>query len=128
MRKPGRKLPGSSIADRLSLPSERILAALAARTPAGTAFGDQRHVLLVTYRRDGRPVGTPVWAAKVGEAVYIRTQRMSGKVKRLARDGHCLVAPCGPRGSPVGGAVRATSRLLAPIEEAAAVRFLAAKF
>ena len=60
MRKPGRKLPGSSIADRLSLPSERILAALAARTPAGTAFGDQRHVLLVTYRRDGRPVATPV--------------------------------------------------------------------
>ena len=131
--RPGKKLPGGSLADRLSLPSERIVRLLADLTVAGAVFSDRRlaaarQVVLVTYRRDGRAVATPVWAAKVGDLAYVRTQRMSGKAMRLARDGGCLIAPCGPRGSPLGGAVRAVGRLMDGWEESVGERALAAKY
>ena len=81
--------------------------ALLARTP---------YVLLTTFRKDGRAVPTPVWAAPgagplPGE-LLVWTNPSAGKVKRIRRDGHVLVQPCDRRGRPWGRDVPATARVL----------------
>jgi PPOX class probable F420-dependent enzyme len=45
--------------------------------------GDTRYIALTTYRRDGRPVTTPVWAAPLNGNLYVVTARSTGKVRRL---------------------------------------------
>jgi PPOX class probable F420-dependent enzyme len=84
----------------------------------------RRQVLLVTFRRSGRRVATPVWAATDGELLYVRTPRRSGKVKRLRSDNFTLVAPCTPRGRPTHAPVAGRARLLPAAEEAAAEELL----
>jgi PPOX class probable F420-dependent enzyme len=84
--------------------------------------------LLVTHRRDGTPVPTPVWAAPAGGVLYVRSERASGKVKRLRRDPRVLVAPCTVRGRPLGGPFEAHGRLLDGEDELIAESALAARY
>jgi PPOX class probable F420-dependent enzyme len=94
----------------------------APRAPAGDRVG--KHSLLVTFRRDGRGVPTPVWAAPAGGHLYVRTVRRSGKVGRLRRDPRVLVAPCTARGKPLGAPFEASARVLGPDDEHVAERAL----
>jgi uncharacterized protein len=87
-----------------------------------------RHTLVVTFRRDGSPVATPVWAGIAGERLYVRVERGSGKVKRLRRDPRALLAPCTARGTPLGPPMTATGRVLASEEEHVAERALADRY
>jgi PPOX class probable F420-dependent enzyme len=48
-------------------------------------FDDQKTVILTTYRRDGRPVDTPVHIAVDGSRAFVRTYEGTGKIKRLRR-------------------------------------------
>ncbi|WP_019544653.1 PPOX class F420-dependent oxidoreductase [Streptomyces sulphureus] len=57
-----------------------------------------RYVSLVTHRRDGTAVPTPVWAAADGPELLVWTRTDSGKVRRLRRDTQVAVAPCDVRG------------------------------
>ena len=75
-----------------------------------------KRALLITYRRDGTPVPTPVWAAPADGLLYVRTERASGKVKRLRRDPRLLVAPCTVRGEPLGAPLEARAVVLEPAE------------
>jgi uncharacterized protein len=84
--------------------------------------------LLVTYRRDGTPVPTPVWAAEAGGRLYVRTERTAGKVKRLRNDPRLLVAPCTVRGKPLGAPFEATARMLPEADEGLAERALATRY
>ena len=87
-----------------------------------------KRALLVTYRRDGTPVPTPVWAAPGGGRLYVRCERSSGKVKRLRNDARLLVAPCTVRGKPLGAPLEASARVLPPAEEARAEQALAQRY
>lgn len=71
------------------------------------------HILLVTYKRDGTPVPSPVWFAREGELIYVWTEVNAFKAKRLRRDERALIAPCSPRGVPRGAPVAAVGRVLA---------------
>jgi hypothetical protein len=84
--------------------------------------------LLVTYRGDGTPVPTPVWAAEADGRLYVRTERTAGKVKRLRNDPRLLVAPCTVRGKPLGAPLEATAKMLPPEDESLAERVLAARY
>ena len=42
-----------------------------------------RYVRVLTYRRDGREVATPVWFAASGGKLYVFSAGEAGKVKRL---------------------------------------------
>ncbi|KAA9152907.1 PPOX class F420-dependent oxidoreductase [Amycolatopsis acidicola] len=76
-------------------------------------LGDEKYVLLTTYRKDGTPVGTPVWLAGEGDELVLWTERQSGKVKRIRRDGKVQVQACDFRGSKTHGpAVAGQARLL----------------
>jgi len=51
------------------------------------AFLDsQRTLILVTLRKDGSPVAHPMWFAKLGDALYINTQRKSLKARNVSHD------------------------------------------
>ncbi|WP_327701712.1 PPOX class F420-dependent oxidoreductase [Streptomyces decoyicus] len=72
------------------------------------------YVSLVTYRRNGTPVATPVWAVADGAELLVWTRDDSWKVKRLRHDGRVTVTPCDVRGRIAEGAqaVEGTGRLL----------------
>jgi uncharacterized protein len=124
------------------LPAALFTGRLAARTaPRGArTFHDQprtgspreippsKRALVVTYRRDGRPVATPVWAAEDDGRFYVRSERAAGKVKRLRRDNRVLLAPCTVRGRPLGAPFEGHARALPPDEEARGERALARRY
>jgi PPOX class probable F420-dependent enzyme len=85
------------------------------------------YCLVVTYRRDGTPVPTPVWVAADGGRLVFESDADAPKVRRLRRDPHVRVARCNSRGRPLGPPVEATARILAPDEEPAAEAALAAR-
>ncbi|WP_238008288.1 PPOX class F420-dependent oxidoreductase [Dactylosporangium sp. AC04546] len=77
-------------------------------------LGEAEYILVTTFRRDGTPVPTPVWAVRDDEALLIWTVGASGKVKRIRRDGSVTVAPCNVRGVPKGPAVNGHATVLGP--------------
>ncbi|MEU3709836.1 PPOX class F420-dependent oxidoreductase [Streptomyces catenulae] len=82
------------------------------------------YVSLVTYRRSGAPVATPVWAVAQGDELLVWTRSDSGKVKRLRRDTRVTVTPCDVRGNLTEGAetLEGTARLMAEPQGLARVR------
>lgn len=71
-----------------------------------------KYLLLTTFRRDGTPVPTPVWAARDAESLVVWTVSDSGKVKRIRRDSAVALAPCTSRGKPTGDPVHGRAQLL----------------
>lgn len=103
---------GDRFFDRLRHPGAFTVGEDRARSGGFDALDGHAYVLLVTHRRDGTPVPSPVWFARDGDVVYVKTAAHAGKVRRLQRDGRALLAPCDRRGRPRGAAVRATGRVL----------------
>ncbi|MDS1112997.1 PPOX class F420-dependent oxidoreductase [Gordonia westfalica] len=66
---------------------------------AGTA----KYVNLTTYRKDGTPVTSPLWAALDGDRLVMWTVADSWKVKRLRRDPRVVVQACDVRGRKLFG-------------------------
>ncbi|MFF3171936.1 PPOX class F420-dependent oxidoreductase [Streptomyces sp. NPDC057900] len=86
-------------------------------------FARSEYVSLTTYRKDGTPVATPVWAAVAGDELLIWTKADSWKVKRLRKNPRVLVTVCDVRGRIAEGAPSAegTGRLV-DVTEMSAVR------
>ncbi|AFU03254.1 PPOX class F420-dependent oxidoreductase [Nocardia brasiliensis] len=78
------------------------------------AVGKAEYVLLTTYRKDGTPVGTAVWAVADGDKLYVWTVTDSWKVKRLRRNPAVTVQPCNVAGKTRGEIVEGTGRILDP--------------
>jgi PPOX class probable F420-dependent enzyme len=76
------------------------------------ALDAARYVSLVTFRRDGRPVATPVWHAERSGHLYVFTAGGSGKVKRLRRESRVRLAPCDVRGRVQGDWWQGRGRIL----------------
>jgi len=77
-----------------------------------TRLATSRYLLVTTFRKDGRPVPTPVWAARDGDSLLVGSAADAGKVKRIRRDGAVRLAPCTVRGVPTGAEVPASAVLL----------------
>ena len=81
-----------------------------------TALGEvakAKYVLLTTFRKDGTPVGTPVWAVARDDKLYVWTDTDSWKVKRLRRNPAVTAQACDIRGKTTrGNLVEGTARLL----------------
>ncbi|MEV0413714.1 PPOX class F420-dependent oxidoreductase [Streptomyces sp. NPDC050448] len=63
-----------------------------------------KYVSLTTFRKDGTPVATPVWAVADGGELYVWTRSDSWKVKRIRNNGRVTVGPCDVRGRVAEGA------------------------
>ncbi len=76
-------------------------------------LAQQKYVLLTTYKKDGTPVGAPVWVAPDGDRLVVWTNPKSWKVKRLHRNAAVTVQACDARGRTSGSPVSAgTARVL----------------
>ncbi|GEM30624.1 PPOX class F420-dependent oxidoreductase [Nocardia neocaledoniensis NBRC 108232] len=73
-----------------------------------------KYLLLTTFRRDGTPVPTPVWAMRDGPALVICSAADAGKVKRIRNSGNVTIAASDWRGKPHGAPFRAHAELLPP--------------
>jgi uncharacterized protein len=128
---PGRRLPAALFGARLAARNAPRGAETIGRSPhTGTIaqIDACKRALLVTYRRDGTPVPTPVWAASAGGRLYVRSERSSGKVKRLRNDARLLVAPCTVRGKPLGAPLEARALVLPSAHEPIGERALARRY
>ncbi len=71
-----------------------------------------KYCVLVTYKRGGEAVPTPVWFGLDGVNLYVRSEANVAKVKRVRNDPHVRVAPCTARGKPLGPPAEGWARVL----------------
>ena len=86
---------------------------------ARESLADQSYISLVTFRRNGNPVETPVWFAERGSSLFVFSAGDAGKVKRLRNDSRVRIAACGVRGARKGPWIEATGRR---VEDAETIR------
>ncbi|WP_030736876.1 PPOX class F420-dependent oxidoreductase [Streptomyces griseus] len=93
-------------------------------------FARSEYVSLTTYRKNGTPVATPVWAAADDGVLYVWTRSDSWKVKRLRGNAEVVVTVCDVRGRTAEGApsARGTARLLDEDGTRTVRRLLARKY
>ena len=72
-------------------------------------LGAATYLSLTTFRKDGSPVATPVWASQEGDHLYVWTEADAGKIKRLRNNGAVQLAPCDSRGGLQGAQADATA-------------------
>lgn len=98
--------------------------------PSFASLVGHQYMNLMTFRKDGRAVRTPVWFAddsSNGE-VYVYTMGDSGKVKRIRNNGSVLVGPSDRRGRPLGPEEPGVARILPPAAGASAEKTLNRKY
>lgn len=67
-------------------------------------MADEKYILFTTFRRDGTPVATAVWAVPLdGDRIGFWTSSGSGKAKRLAHTDRVTIQPCDARGRVKAG-------------------------
>jgi uncharacterized protein len=74
-------------------------------------LANEEFVSITTFKRDGTPVSTPVWVAGENGNLLVISEADTWKVKRIRRDGHVRIAPCGARGAVKGPAVDAEATI-----------------
>jgi PPOX class probable F420-dependent enzyme len=93
------------------------------------ALKGRKYALVVTFKRSGEAVPTATWFGLEDDGeIYLHTFADSWKVKRIGRDPRVLVAPCDPRGKPLGPAIEGRARVLPNGEWGRAERAIAANY
>jgi len=85
-----------------------------------------KYLSLITFRRNGTAVPTPVWFAENDGRLYVMTRSDSGKYKRIRNRSQVRVASCTARGRITGPEIPAIARILP--DDAVARRALAGKY
>jgi PPOX class probable F420-dependent enzyme len=98
--------------DSVRHPAARSLATEAATVSGFDHLRGHKYCLLVTYRRTGEAVPTPVWFGLGGGKLYVRSEADAAKVKRIRNDPRTRVAPCTARGKPLGPPADGRARVL----------------
>ena len=99
-------------------------ATVAEMNPIGTLHDlhGRNYCILVSYKKNGDPVPSPLWFGVDNGKVYVHTGGF--KIKRIERNPHVLVAPCSFRGKPFGPPFSGTARVLSKEEGAEADKVL----
>ncbi len=116
----------NALLDRARHPDAQRAAVGAARDFQELA--KHKHCLVVSYRRSGEGVPTPVWAGVEGDTIYFRSEARAAKIRRIRANPRVVVAPCTMRGKPRGPGVAGNARILPPEEEARAEAAIQARF
>jgi PPOX class probable F420-dependent enzyme len=115
--------------DRIRHPAAQTAARAGASTRGFDALRGHKYCLLVTYRRSGEPVPTPVWfGLDDAGRLYVRTESDAGKVKRIHANPRVLVGPATARGKPTGPLAEGVGRVLPAADEQRAERILQSNY
>ena len=103
---------------------------VALASPAGRLADLRRHnyCLIVTYKRSGDAVPTPVWFGIADGKLFVVTDVDSVKVKRIRANPRVRVAPCSLRGRPLGPPLEGEARVLSPAERQVGERAIAGHY
>jgi PPOX class probable F420-dependent enzyme len=94
-----------------------------------TDLDDARYISLMSFKRDGGGVPTPVWAAPLDGKLVVFTAGDSFKVKRVGRNPRVRVARCDVRGKLLGEWVDGTCAIVAdPAHQERILAALAKKY
>ena len=92
-------------------------------------FEQDTYVSLATFRKDGRKVATPIWAAPLDDYLVMFSDPNAGKVKRLRNSSQAALAVCDIRGKLLGDWVDAEAWLIDDADEVqAAARAMREKY
>jgi PPOX class probable F420-dependent enzyme len=92
-------------------------------------FKGARQALVVTFKRSGEPVPTPInFGLSDDGKLYFRSEPHVAKVRRLKRDPHVRACPCNVRGKPRGPMVECTARVLPEAENERAYSIVASNW
>lgn len=93
-------------------------------------IGRSKYVSLVTYRKDGTGVATPVWHAVDNGELFVVSEARAWKVKRIRNNSEAEVTVCNLRGRVEPGAptAKGTARLLDEAGTQTARTLLARKY
>lgn len=88
----------SQLYDRLRHPAAR---SVAGETVTGfDHLRDHKYCLLITYKRNGEAVPTPMWFGLADGRLYARSESTGWKLRRIANDPRVQVAPAACAESP----------------------------
>lgn len=76
------------------------------------AFQSAKYINLVTFRKDGREVATPVWFVALDQKLFAYSLQEAGKLKRIRATKRIKVAPCDMRGHVMGNWSDGTGRIV----------------
>ena len=79
---------------------------------AAPAFPGEKYVSLLTFRKDGREVATPIWFAEEGGRIWAYSELSAGKVKRLRNNDKIRLAPCTAAGAVTGAWREGSGRIV----------------
>jgi PPOX class probable F420-dependent enzyme len=101
---------------------------VAEEAPSGgmEEFRGRKYCVLVTYRKNGEPVPSPLWFGIGNGKLYAHTAGV--KVKRVERNARVRIAPSTFRGRPVGAPIEGTARVLSSGAEGEAERWIQANY
>jgi uncharacterized protein len=115
--------------DRIRSPKAAEVAGQTGQTGGFDSLREAKYTLLVTFKRSGEPVPTPVWAGLAENGrLYVRTEPDSAKVRRLRNNPHVRVAASNVRGKPRGPLIEGRARVVPDDEEDYAERAIAEHF
>ena len=97
---------------------------VAAAEPTGTIddLKGRKYCVLVSYRKNGQPMPSPLWFGVADGKLYFQTSPTGYKVKRISNNPEVRVAPCTSRGKPLGPPFVGKARVLPDSEAAMAER------
>jgi uncharacterized protein len=87
-----------------------------------------KYLSLMSFKRDGTGVSTPVWFVTDAGRLLVKTGPQSFKVKRIRRNPSVMVAPCSAAGRLRGEPVPAHAELLPASELEHVDRLMARKY
>lgn len=93
-----------------------------------TAFANEKYLNLMTFKKDGTGVATPVWFVETDGTIYVYTLADAWKVKRIRNNPKVQIAPCDIRGKLKGEWVEARARIVDESEATTAHQLLDKKY
>ena len=91
-------------------------------------FINHRYINLESYKKNGKAVRTPVWFVEDKGVIYVRTDKNSGKMKRVRNNHHIRIVPSDFRGKPKGSWIDAEVNISNTTEKQKANKLLDQKY
>ncbi len=88
----------------------------------------RQYMSLISFRKNGTAVPTPVWFGEKDDKLYVMTRSDSGKYKRIRNNPQVRIAPCTMRGKITGPEFAAVARILPPEDWPAARKTIQRKY
>lgn len=73
---------------------------------------NHQYINVETFRKNGIGVKTPVWFAQDGNSLVVRTEKNSGKMKRMRNNPRVMIVPSDAQGKPLGEWVEAQAEII----------------